>query len=30
MAAAKLRSEDVIGEKWDRCLADAIVKTSKP
>lgn len=29
MAAAKVHSEDVLGEKWDRCVADTILKTSE-
>ena len=24
--SSKTRSEDVLGEKWDRCLADTAVK----
>ena len=24
-----VRSEDELGEKWDRCIADSIVKTGK-
>ena len=27
MAADRIPSEDVPGEKWDRCVADAALKT---
>lgn len=23
------RSEDIVGQKWDRCVADTIIKTGK-
>ncbi|XP_043246112.1 MICOS complex subunit Mic10-like [Amphibalanus amphitrite] len=26
MAGADVRSEDLLGEKWDKCVADTIVK----
>jgi len=28
MATEKTRSEDILGEKWDRCLADSLIKTA--
>jgi len=27
MAEQKPRSEDILGEKWDRCLTDSLIKT---
>lgn len=29
MAAEKVRSEDIPGEKWDRCLSDTAIKVGK-
>ena len=29
-SSKSVRSEDELGEKWDRCIADSILKTGKP
>jgi hypothetical protein len=29
MATEEVRSEDVLGQKWDRCLADTSIKFGK-